>query len=239
MPFFYPRTIYHAQRPQPSFNPLFALLNELEGCPGRSNQSCHPKATHSHTVQRWEPRFTIRETKDAYLVRGEVPGLNKSHVSVEFPEPRKLVVSAKFDTRHDEPTAPTEQAQLPTEKPQAEDDAVSTVSETATETKSVSSYQATVEDDDEADDFEVVSHSSKATQEKEESPVEKQQEQVEQPIQEPQPQPFAHRSGEFSRYFKFPLDVEHDQVTADLKDGLLTITIPKLKQAEPRRITIQ
>jgi HSP20 family protein len=45
--------------------------------------------------------------------------------------------------------------------------------------------------------------------------------------------------GSFSRTFEFggPIDVEH--VTADLKDGVLTITLPKAPPATPRRIDVR
>jgi HSP20 family protein len=44
--------------------------------------------------------------------------------------------------------------------------------------------------------------------------------------------------GSFQRSFQLPLPIDSTAVTADLKDGVLTIRVPKLPNAAPRRITI-
>lgn len=52
-----------------------------------------------------------------------------------------------------------------------------------------------------------------------------------------------HRSerghGSFQRSFHLPLPVDGDAVTADLRDGVLTIRCPKAGGAAPRRISIR
>jgi HSP20 family protein len=56
-----------------------------------------------------------------------------------------------------------------------------------------------------------------------------------------QPEAF-HRSeraaGKFVRTVTFPLDVEHDKVQADYKNGLLVVTLPKAEKAKPKQITV-
>ena len=44
--------------------------------------------------------------------------------------------------------------------------------------------------------------------------------------------------GSFSRTFVLPMPVDADQITADLRDGVLTVTCPKVSEPEARRITI-
>lgn len=44
--------------------------------------------------------------------------------------------------------------------------------------------------------------------------------------------------GTFSRTFHLPLAVEADRITADLRDGVLTVTCPKASGAAARRIDI-
>lgn len=44
--------------------------------------------------------------------------------------------------------------------------------------------------------------------------------------------------GEFSRSFTFPATVDQDRVTASMKNGILTILVPKSKKPEARKITI-
>lgn len=45
--------------------------------------------------------------------------------------------------------------------------------------------------------------------------------------------------GEFSRSFRFPGHVDQEGVRAHLKDGVLSVVVPKLVKAEPRRIRIE
>jgi len=52
----------------------------------------------------------------------------------------------------------------------------------------------------------------------------------------------AHRvervTGSFSRSFTLPADVDTEKVEASLKDGILTLTLPKAEAAKPKQITI-
>jgi HSP20 family protein len=44
--------------------------------------------------------------------------------------------------------------------------------------------------------------------------------------------------GSFNRIFNFSARVKHDAVTASLKNGLLSVVVPKAKPREPRKIAI-
>lgn len=53
---------------------------------------------------------------------------------------------------------------------------------------------------------------------------------------------FHHREravGTFSRLITLPVDVSPDKVEAVLKDGILTITLPKVEQAKVRKIPVK
>ena len=56
-----------------------------------------------------------------------------------------------------------------------------------------------------------------------------------------QPEAF-HRSeraaGKFMRTVTLPIDVEHEQVQADYKNGLLVVTLPKAEKAKPKQIAV-
>jgi HSP20 family protein len=45
--------------------------------------------------------------------------------------------------------------------------------------------------------------------------------------------------GQFSRVFKLPCDVKTNEVDAQFKDGVLTVTLPKSEAAKPRRLAIK
>jgi HSP20 family protein len=46
-------------------------------------------------------------------------------------------------------------------------------------------------------------------------------------------------TGQFSRSFQFPVDLDLGQAQASYKQGMLTIRIPKREEAKPRQITVQ
>jgi HSP20 family protein len=46
-------------------------------------------------------------------------------------------------------------------------------------------------------------------------------------------------SGKFVRSFSLPENVQSDAITAQFKDGVLELTIPKVAKAEPRKIEVQ
>jgi HSP20 family protein len=45
--------------------------------------------------------------------------------------------------------------------------------------------------------------------------------------------------GEFKRAFTLPDTVDGEQVSADLKDGVLTLVVPKKAAVQPRRIAVK
>ncbi len=46
-------------------------------------------------------------------------------------------------------------------------------------------------------------------------------------------------SGVFTRTFTLPEGINADQIRADLKEGILTVTVPKTAGAQPKRINVQ
>ena len=49
----------------------------------------------------------------------------------------------------------------------------------------------------------------------------------------------SRRTGQFEYRTYLPADVKADQVSAQLADGVLTVTVPKSQAAEPRRIEVK
>ena len=47
------------------------------------------------------------------------------------------------------------------------------------------------------------------------------------------------RYGKFSRSFSLPPTVNADQVSAEYKDGTLTVTLPLREEAKPRRVSVK
>jgi len=46
-------------------------------------------------------------------------------------------------------------------------------------------------------------------------------------------------TGEFTRVITLPVDVDSDKIQATLKDGVLTVKLPKAEVAKPKKITVK
>lgn len=233
---FFPRTIYNNEA---SFTPLFRLLDDFDSYSRQcdsSSRGCQPKKQQQQqqktqqkqqpsffrrpAASHWQPRFDVRETADAYELHGELPGLNKSDVSIEFTEPQTLVVRGKVERTYAAGSSPnaaaaveeTPAAPAPVEQAPA----------------SPTPHQATVADEDdtsiqEENGFEVVSDSGSNAG----TPVDNSKYWL------------TERSiGEFARSFSFPSRVDQDSVSAGFQDGILSISVPKAKKHETIRISI-
>ncbi|MBV9626481.1 MAG: Hsp20/alpha crystallin family protein [Xanthobacteraceae bacterium] len=44
--------------------------------------------------------------------------------------------------------------------------------------------------------------------------------------------------GNYARSFQLSSKIDQDRITADLKDGVMTVTLPKAEKAKPRRINV-
>ena len=45
--------------------------------------------------------------------------------------------------------------------------------------------------------------------------------------------------GSFTRTLTVPWEIKADQVSAELKDGVLTVTLPKAEEAKPRKVAVK
>ncbi|KAF5008225.1 hypothetical protein FDECE_5500 [Fusarium decemcellulare] len=207
---FFPRNFYNSS--DASFTPLFRLLDDFDSYSRQGGQQNGRRG-----LAHWQPKFDVRETGDAYELHGELPGIDKKDVHIEFTEPQTMLVRGKTERTYTAGTPPTALV---------EDSQMSGAIE-GSEEPPKSPHRATVEDEDEA------------------SNNEKSQEITQQP-KEVQKKPadqakywLTERSfGEFSRSFNFPTRVDQDAVSANFKDGVLSVIVPKAKKHETRRIAV-
>ncbi|KAK1250228.1 hypothetical protein MKX08_010231 [Trichoderma sp. CBMAI-0020] len=202
---FFQRNFY---TPESSFTPLFRLLDDFDSYSRQSDGAQH--AAH-RTVAHWQPKFDVRETGEAYELHGELPGLNKQDVHIEFTDPQSLLIRGKVERTYTAGTPPT-----------------NAIEDAAEQERPKSPHQATVEDEPEdgtttaASENEVV----KATPTKQK------------PADTAKYWLTERSVGEFSRAFNFPTRVNQEGVTASFKDGILNVVVPKAAKHEPRRIAV-
>jgi len=196
------------------FSPFFRLADEID----RAARS----QIHGSSTRSFAPRFDVKETKETYELYGELPGIDQSNVNIEWSDETTLTISGRSEKRVESTNTPevnevpeltpasTPEPTTPYHKPSVEDD------------------EAETRDND--TDIVVVENEEKPVAKTEEKPAAK-ADQSRYWISE--------RSyGTFSRTFHFASRVEHDAVKASLKNGVLSVVVPKAKVREPRRVVI-
>lgn len=205
--------------PESSFTPLFRLLDDYDNYSRPNNGAQH--ASH-RTVAHWQPKFDVRETGEAYELHGELPGLNKQDVHIEFTDPQSLLIRGKIERTYTAGTPPTDAI---------EDASISgAITESTEEERPKSPHQATVEDEPE--------DGVTATTATSEHEVVKAAPTKQKPTDTAKYWLTERSVGEFSRTFNFPTRVNQEGVTASFKDGILNVVVPKAAKHEPRRITV-
>jgi len=223
-----------------SFIPLFRLLEDFDNY-SRQAQAAPgvPECRRQRTTQprrrpaTFNPKFDVRETENTYEFHGELAGLERENVNIEFTEPDTMVIRGRVERSYgSDANENTNTEETATESTTSEETA--TEEFTKVEKPRSNSFQATVEDDPE----EATPASTPASSPKPE---------VAKPAAEPQTRPAQNEPryrrwersvGEFSRSFTFPALVDHNGVTASLNNGILTVTVPKAAKPAMRRIEI-
>ncbi|KAF5584497.1 30 kDa heat shock [Fusarium pseudocircinatum] len=212
---FFPRNFYNSDA---SFTPLFRLLDDFDSY---SRQGQQNGGTRRSGLTHWQPKFDVRETGEAYELHGELPGMTKENVHIEFTEPQTMTIRGKTERTY---TAGTPPAGL-VEGSQSQ----GAIAEGESNDENKNSHHAKVEDEAEAKAHE----STEVTHHQQSKEVEKK------PGDQSKYWLTERTFGEFSRSFNFPTRVDQDNVSAKFKDGILSIVVPKAKKHESRRINVE
>jgi len=189
-------------------DPIFKLLQEFDNVRGSSRSSS--------SVRAFQPNFDVTETKDAYELHGELPGIDQKDVEIEFVDRSTIKISGHLERSFTKGTPPTGFIER-------ESQGQITAGEHHTKP-----HSATVEDAD------APTETAVKKQEKQERPEQQQNE------EEDVKYWVSERSvGEFHRSFSFPNRVDQDNVRASMKNGILSIVVPKLAEQQTRKIAIQ
>ncbi|PHH69916.1 hypothetical protein CDD82_7434 [Ophiocordyceps australis] len=205
---FFPRNCYNADS---SFTPLFRLLDDFDSYSRQNDASSSRRSG----LPSWQPKFDIREVNDHYELHGDLPGVNKDQVHIEFTDPQTMLVRGRVERAYSAGSPPAGH--------------IEDVSNGGAITEGEDSklpHKATVEDE-----------GSEQSKQSSEDSVEKKL--AEKKAPSTGKWWLTERSvGEFSRSFNFPSRIEQEAVTASFKDGVLNIVVPKAKKRESRRIPI-
>lgn len=169
---------------------------------------------HGHggaAIRAFQPKFDVREIENAYELHGELPGIDQKDVSIEFSDPQTLVIKGRVEREYQ--AGGPEQGRITGD---VSDD---------------KSHKATVEDEGQEGQ----------QQKQDETQLEKSGEQQvsQQGGRRPKYWVTERSVGEFYRTFGFPARVDQDNVKASLKNGILTVTVPKAPAHQSKRINIE
>ncbi|KAI0136409.1 30 kDa heat shock protein [Xylariales sp. AK1849] len=220
--------------PEPNFHGLFRLLDDFNDYSSQTN--CRGQRPSRQTLS-FTPKFDMRESESAFELHGELPGIDKQDIHIEFTDPQTLLVRGKTERSQ---TAGTPPAGLLDNKPDEVNGDDLVVVDHASDTTSIQSHKATVEDDPEESAADSVATDAQSTPASTVAEVAKPAEQALPKAAAPRHKYYlVERSiGHFSRSFTFPTRVDSESVHASLDNGVLTITIQKAKKHESRRIAI-
>lgn len=225
--------------------PLFSLFDD-----SLAQLDHHMRSAQRQFKRPFNPKFDVKETKEAYSVEGELPGFDAKDINIEFlDDGHTLQIKGKTVQENKREHTPakavessSEQATKAVEAAPASENVAEKTEATTSETSSLRSHQATVEDD--VEEPANASAVEAATQPAAEQPVVEASKEVEQPRtteSEPEAKNWVSEryTGSFTRSFKFPSKVDQVAVKASLKDGILAITLPFARKPESRKIQIE
>ncbi|KAF1832915.1 HSP20-like chaperone [Decorospora gaudefroyi] len=161
-------------------------------------------------IRSFTPKFDVKETKEGYELHGELPGVEQKDINIEWTDNNTLTISGRHEHVREEGQRP--QGFIEHGE--------------ASEQKKLG-HQPTVEDDP-------TEANNKVTKQSEQKDVSKQDEASKSKYW------VSERSmGEFHRSFAFPARVDQDAVKASLKNGILSILVPKAQAPQSRKINIE
>lgn len=190
----------------PSFTPLFRLLDDFDSY-SREVQGDNSKDGNRRVqaVRTFNPKFDVRETETTYELHGELAGIDRENVNIEFTEPQTLIIRGKVERSYTLGTPGQNGA-------------------SASHPHKVTVEEAT-EDGKEKHSTEVAKTGDKHLT-KTKAPAAVKYWVSERSI------------GEFSRTFSFPSQVDQENVSANLNNGILSVVVPKAKKQGVRRVAI-
>lgn len=188
-------------------------------------------------IRPFAPRFDVQEVPSAYELHGELPGIKQDDIDIEFVDANTLVIKGKT-TRE---STRTNHVDTKGKAVEGSSTTQSIAADNASETSS-NFHKASVED--EYVDAGAEREGSAGTTATEGAPAPASTNPTEVALAPKAEEPgfkywVSERSvGEFQRTFSFPGKVDQEAVKASLKNGILSVIVPKAAKQE-KKIAIE
>ena len=161
-------------------------------------------------ARSFTPKFDVKETKDSYELHGELPGIEQKDINIEWSDSNTITISGRHEHVREEGQRPQTQGFIESEHGKNTE------------------HQPRVEDDP----SETSNGNNKVATQNNQTGVAKRNE------NQPRYWVSERSVGEFHRSFAFPSRVDQDAVKASLKNGILSILVPKSTAPQTRKVNI-
>lgn len=204
-------------------SPLFHLLDDCETHRSRRPTATRCTSSTSTASFTYTPAFDVRELSDSYHLDGELPGVHQSNIEIKFSDPQTLVIKGRTEREYMNENIEGSRA--------SERRASYSSSSSSSPTRW---RQPTVEDENENNEN---AESSSETDTTDNNTTKK--------TSQSQPQKSAHYwiservVGNFQRTFTFSTRVDQDAVRANLKNGILSVVVPKEAAPRTKKIRVE
>jgi HSP20 family molecular chaperone IbpA len=195
------------------FDSLFRLLDDYASHSSRRRGDGGLGNSMVSSMRSFTPRFDVKETKDAYELHGELPGASQDNVQIEFTDGNTITIKGRVERRHEHGGPVNEEQQgHDYHKPTVEDESSGGQASSGEQQQQKSSTEVTTTSDQK--ELSTNKDGSRWWV-------------------------YERSIGEFNRSFSFPTRIDQDAVKARLKDGILTVLVPKAQAPQPKRINIE
>jgi len=208
----FPRFVSHNHE----FAPLFRLLDDFATV-SRSGMPSGSGMPSSSSIRAFQPKFDVKELKDSYELHGELPGIEQKDINIEWQDSQTLSISGRTEHRSER-----REGFVEGEEPQKQIEGQ----------EGHEYHKPTVEEEAGASDANKNTETAMTKSDNTNQEVQRHQDTPRYWVTE--------RSvGEFHRSFSFPSRVDQEAVKASLKNGILSIVVPKANPPKPRKINIE
>ena len=157
--FFRPQHYYNV--PEPNFQGLFRLIDDFDRYSGQSSNGAGRGRNGLGSF--FTPKFDMTETETAYELHGELPGIHKEDIHMEFTDPQTLQIRGKVERTRTEGNPPAGLLQSTSDANNKSDKAIAEHAAAADDHASDhSSHRATVEDAPDGEDDDAASKIGRA-----------------------------------------------------------------------------
>lgn len=227
MPRFFPPSPFFSNRSGPTgeFSSLFRFLDDYTDHVTRRFDDTFSDFSRNMT-STFAPKFDLKETAEAYQLDGEVPGIEKEALQLEFLDENTLQIKGRTERNFSSGNPSSDAEDVTMTGAGAEPEVTNNTTVDSASTQNPAETSATEGAETTKAVAQTAETSSLATTENTDNGR----------------YWVTERSvGEFSRTFSFPAPIDQESVKASLKNGVLSITVPKkvVEESATRRITIE